>query len=277
MSGFYAETVQIVPSISGYPLSVNVWSAPGVNIEVNVSSGSWIKDDPINGYFVKINWEGCVSLVKNDDWTIQLESDTILYESQGDSIIRFRGVSILAGKNDSTYTPIFDIRGDSTYTSGAQTYLEDCVIKTEGDFRYIIYIKSSTTPPIRTSTDIRNCRISWAIPGFDGISYPAIFIDDVYNQKLEIRNSYIWDQSGTGSDTPIYTTGDRNFITIDDVQFFSSTYNQIGSATIYSVASAQKIYIGSRCISTFEIPVNCTNPLFGTLDCNLTTPMPVII
>jgi len=84
-----------------------------------------------------------------------------------------------------------------------------------------------------------------------------------------MSNSYIFGYNGEGNDVPIYLGGNGHNIYLDDVQFYALDNFQ-GVVTIYSSTAGAPIWISSRCLSWFKLPINCTNPIFGLLECNLT-------
>jgi hypothetical protein len=287
MSGQYTETVPIVATLSG-GFGINVISEPGVDIIVDLGGGgnAWINDDSANLYPIKINWEGAFGFGKYrpnaaPPSTITITGDgDMLYKSQYNSYLRFKNVCIVKDDTDTaTSNGIFHLNGDATYGDATTLWLDGCRIVGQSIYSPIIEAQNaSIMTNFRYNIDIKSCEILWNGVYAAGLPYERACFKFIESGgvNLNVRNSIIFgtDQT-TGNDAPIYLGGNRHLVSLDDVQFHA--YNQLAYIeTIHSVTAGSPIWISSRCISWFAGPVNCTNPIFGILDCNLTFPQLII-
>jgi hypothetical protein len=287
MSGQYNETVQIVPTLTG-GFGINVISEPGVDIIVDLGGGgnSWITDDAPNLYPIKINWEGAFGFGKYRPNAAPPSTITItgdgdkLYVSRYNSYLRFKNVCIVKDDTDTaTSEGIFHLTGDATYGYTTTLWLDGCRIVGQSIYSPIIKAQNaSTMTSFSYNIDIKSCEIIWngEFETTQGNRACFKFMED-RGVTLNMRNSYIFgtNEGIVGNDVPIYLGGRRNLISIDDVQFHAYA-NTAGVETIYAVTAGQQIWISTRCISWFDVPFNCTNPIFGVLDCNITFPQPII-
>jgi hypothetical protein len=286
MSGDYIETTSIIP-VNNQAVGINVISEPGVAIDVNLGGGgqAWIQDDAPNGYAIKINWEGGFGYNNgrpggNLPYTILIQGDRdMLYKSQYDSYLRFKNVCIIKDDNDeATSDGIFFLNGDSTYGSTTNLYLDDCRIQANGKFSPIITAANESMPSFAYNIDIKSSEIIWNGEYDPGSPYTrsCFILFEVGGVILNVRNSLIFGiNQASGNAAPIYLGGNGHQIYIDDVQF-PAYGNTSGVGTIYSETVGAPIWISSRCISRFAVPINCTNPIFGVLDCDLQLPYPII-
>jgi hypothetical protein len=287
MSGGYNETVQIVATqLGGY--GINVISEPGVDIQVNLGATgqAWITDYAPDLYPIKINWEGAFGFGKyrpiaTPPSTITILGDgNLLYVSRYNSYLRFKNVCIVKDDSDTTTSDgIFHLTGNATYGDTTTLWLDGCRIVSQSIYSPIIKAQNaSTMTSFGYNIDIKSCEIIWngEFETSQGNRSCFKFMED-RGVSLHMRNSYVFgtSQSLVGNDAPIYLGGNRHKISIDDVQFHAYNNNS-GIETIYSAVAGSPIYISSRCISWYGIPFNCTNPIFGLLDCNLTFPQPII-
>jgi len=282
MSGEYLETVAIIPtSVGADGNGINVISEPGVDITVNLGGGgqAWIKDDAANEYAIRINWEGAFGFgiyrpISTPASTIRITGDgDMLYKTQFNSYLRFKNVCIVKDDEDTvTSKGIFYLNGDFTYGTATTLWLDSCRIQTLGMYSPIISVNNTGLPNgFKYNIDIKSSEIIWygkyngAAPYVRACFYfrPALGVD------LRMSNSYIFGYNETGNDVPIYLGGNGHNIYLDDVQFYALD-NFEGVVTIYSLTAGAPIWISSRCLSWFKLPVNCTNPIFGLLECNLT-------
>jgi hypothetical protein len=285
MSGQYTETVPIVATLNASSSGINVISEPGVDIQVNLSGTgqAWIQDDATNGFPIKINWEGAFGFSKKrpdaqPPSIISIQGDgDMLYKSQYDSYLRFKNVCIFKDASDTaTSNGIFFLNGDDTYGKITTLWLDGCRIHSTGIYSPIIDTLN-VNGAFEYLIDVKSSEIIWngEFETTQGTRACFKFIED-YGVKLNMRNSYIFGiNQNLGNDVPIFLGGARHQIFIDDVQFHAYN-NNAGSETIYSTAASTPIWISSRCISWFDVPFNCTNPIFGLLDCNITFPYPII-
>jgi hypothetical protein len=286
MSGQYTETVPIVATLSG-GFGINVISEPGVDIIVSLggSGAAWINDDATNDFPIKINWEGAFEMGNPYSATlpstITITGDRdMLYRSQYNSYLRFKNVCIVKDNTDTvTSNGIFNLNGDATYGKVTTLRLDGCRIVGQSIYTPIISAKNASIKTLFLyNIDIKSCEIIWN-GEFDTSqgNRACLRFGEVQGVTLNMRNSYIFgtNQGLIGNDVPIFLGGNRHLISIDDVQFHAYNNNS-GIETIYSAMAGSPIWISTRCISWFDVPFNCTNPIFGVLDCNITFPQPII-
>jgi len=282
MSGEYSETVGIIPSSVGVAGNgINVISEPGVDITVNLGGGgqAWIQDDEVNGYAIRINWEGAFGFGKYRPITTPASTIRItgngdmLYKSKINSHLRFKNVCIIKDDDDNaTSKGIFFLNGDITYGSATTLWLDGCRIQTLGIYSPIITADNVGAPTgFDYNIDVKSSEIIWFGQYASGAPYTrACFrFETEDGVALRMSNSYIFGYNPSGNDVPIYLGGNGNNIYLDDVQFYAFD-NLALVETIYSQTAGSPIWISSRCISWFALPGNCTNPIFGLLDCKLT-------
>jgi hypothetical protein len=282
MSGEYLETVAIIPtSVGADGNGINVISEPGVDITVNLGGGgqAWIKDDAVNGYAIRINWEGAFGFGKyrpitTPASTIRITGDgDMLYKSQINSHLRFKNVCIVKDDEDTvTSKGIFYLNGDITYGTATTLWLDGCRIQTLGIYSPIISVANTGAPTgFKYNIDVKSSEIIWygEYAGGNPYTRSCFYFRPALGVALRMSNSYIFGYNPAGNDVPIYLGGNGNNIYLDDVQFYAFD-NFASVETIYSLTAGAPIWISSRCLSWFNLPVNCTNPIFGVLDCNLT-------
>jgi hypothetical protein len=277
MGGFYYEDKQIVSnSFDG----VNVISEPGVLIVVDIDQYSpWIIDTDV--YPIKLNWEGGFGFgdFRPDNIppaTIYIVSNnSTLYFSENESSLRLKNICVIGGANDDDYSQgLITMTVTIGETTAGRLYIDNCLIIGQGDYNPLI-IASRTG--FRGRIDIRNSKLVWngrQVEEQEGNS-SCIIAAKSEGINLDIRNSLIWSANDSIGDYPIlidFTTQ----LFIDDVQFHAVVKSI--TSTIVSIDSKEPtpIWIASRCVSDLDVPVGCSNPIFGILDCNLDLPIPLI-
>jgi hypothetical protein len=300
MSGNYTETQAIVATRVN-PLGINVISEPGVKIDVDLDGGFWINDNIdtllAESYPIIINWEGGFSYRSTSPttelpYTIKMIGNgDYLYRSIVDSYIRFKNVCIIKKTTlgDGKALSLFFLNGNVDYGIATRLYLDGCRIYSTSAFEPIINIEDSSTPEgFKTFVDIKSSELIWNgewndYPVNTVNKFNCIRMQQTAYTTLNIRNSLIYGINGTsgaGNESPIYSGGPNNKISINDVQFHSAKGSS-GTAgllpTIYSQTATLPIYIGARCISEFDSNNNCSNPLTGgDLRTGLFFPPPII-
>jgi len=197
----------------------------------------------------------------------------MLYKSQINSYLRFKNVCIVKDDEDTSLSKgIFYLNGNITYGTATTLWLDSCRIQTLGMYSPIISVNNTgALTGFKYNIDVKSSEIIWygEYAGGDPYARACFFFRPALGVALRMSNSYIFGYNPAGNDVPIYLGGNGHNIYLDDVQFYAFD-NFASVVTIYSHTAGAPIWISSRCLSWFKLPINCINPIFGVLECNLT-------